>query len=112
MVLSNKVYDTIKFLTLVLLPGLATLYFAVAQIWGLPKAEEVVGTISAISVFLGVLARVSTSAYLASPNPYDGDMVVINRDGGGKTLSMELNGDPARLLEQKTVTFRMTQQPD
>ena len=109
MVLSNRVYDALKFLTLILLPALATLYFAVAQIWGLPKAEEVVGTIAALSAFLGVMTRVSTSAYMNSPNPFDGDMVVIPIEGGGKTFSMELNDDPVALDEKKTVTFRVVQ---
>lgn len=112
MVLSNRVYDALKFMTLILLPALATLYFAVAQIWGLPKAEEVVGTIAAVSAFLGVVARVSTSAYMKSANPYDGDMLIIPKPDGGKTFSMELNGDPADLEKQATVTFRMVQQPD
>lgn len=112
MILSNRVYDAIKFLTLILLPALATLYFAVAQIWGLPKAEEVVGTIAAISAFLGVLTRVSTSAYLKSPSPYDGDMIVIPKPDGGKTFSMDLNSDPEDLDKKTTVTFRMVQQPD
>lgn len=107
MTLSNKVYDLVKFLTLLLLPAAATLYFAVAQIWGLPKAEEVVGTIAAITAFLGVLTRVSSSSYLSSPTPYDGDMVVHPTLGGGKTFSMELHGDPSELDQKKVVSFRV-----
>ncbi len=61
--MSNKVYDTLKWIAQILLPALATLYFALAAIWGLPAAEQVVGTITAIDTFLGVLLGISTSNY-------------------------------------------------
>ena len=52
MKLTNKQYDTIKFVTQLLLPALATLYFALAGIWNWPYGEEIVGTITAIDAFL------------------------------------------------------------
>jgi len=48
MKLSNKAYDIMKFVAQILLPALGTLYFALAQIWDLPLAEEIVGTITAV----------------------------------------------------------------
>lgn len=53
--LSNKFYDILKFVTLYVLPGLASLYFGLAGIWGLPYPQEVVGTIMAVDAFLGAL---------------------------------------------------------
>ena len=50
--MSNKVYDALKFVAQILLPALATLYFALAQIWNLPYGEQIVGTITAIDAFL------------------------------------------------------------
>lgn len=61
--LSNKVYDVLKYIALVVLPGLGTLYFALAGIWGFPYGEQIVGTITAVDTFLGVLLGVSTSKY-------------------------------------------------
>lgn len=61
--MSNKTYDILKWVAQYLLPALATLYFAVAKIWGLPYGEEVVGTITAIDTFLGVLLGISTANY-------------------------------------------------
>lgn len=61
--MSNKMYDVLKWIAQYLLPALGTLYFAVAGIWGLPYAEEVVGTIVAIDTFLGVVLGVSTAQY-------------------------------------------------
>lgn len=61
--MSNKVYDILKWIAQVFLPALGTLYFALAGIWGFPYGEAVVGTITAIDTFLGVLLSVSTSSY-------------------------------------------------
>ena len=64
MVFANgKTYDVLKFIAQILLPALGTLYFTLAQIWGLPYAEQIVGTIAAIDTFLGVLLGISTSSY-------------------------------------------------
>ena len=63
MKMSNKVYDICKFIAQILLPALATLYFAIASIWGLPYAEQIVGTITAIDTFLGAILGISTLKY-------------------------------------------------
>jgi hypothetical protein len=56
-------YDVLKWVAQILLPAVATLYFAIAQIWGLPYGEEIVGTITAIDAFLGALLGISTYQY-------------------------------------------------
>ena len=61
--MSNKVYDALKYVAQIVLPALATLYFALAQIWGLPYGEQVVGTITAVDAFLGALLRLTTIKY-------------------------------------------------
>lgn len=61
--LSNNQYDLLKWIAQILLPALGTLYFAIANIWGLPNAEQVVGTITAIDTFLGVLLGISSDSY-------------------------------------------------
>lgn len=63
MKLSNKVYDALKWIAQILLPAAGTLYFALAGIWGFPCAEAVVGTITAVDTFLGVLLGISSSGY-------------------------------------------------
>lgn len=61
--MSNKLYDALKWVALILLPALATLYFALSGIWGLPYGEQIVGTITAIDAFLGALLGISTAKY-------------------------------------------------
>ena len=63
MIFSDKVYDTLKWIALIFLPALGTLYFALASIWGLPYGQEIVGTITAIDAFLGALLGISSVQY-------------------------------------------------
>jgi hypothetical protein len=63
MKLNNRVYDILKWIALILLPALGTLYFALAGIWHLPYGEQIVGTITAIDTFLGALLGISTLNY-------------------------------------------------
>ncbi|MBR6390026.1 MAG: phage holin [Lachnospiraceae bacterium] len=63
MKMSNELYDTLKFICTILLPALGTLYFALAQIWGLPYGEEIVGTIAAVTTFIGVCIGISSYNY-------------------------------------------------
>lgn len=63
MKLSNQAYDIMKFIAQIILPALGTLYFALAQIWGLPLGEEIVGTITAVDAFLGAILGISTAQY-------------------------------------------------
>lgn len=63
MKLSNSTYDVLKYIAQIVLPAIATFYFALSKIWGLPYGEEIVGTISAIDVLLGALLGISTMQY-------------------------------------------------
>lgn len=60
---NNKTYDLLKWIAMIVLPALGTLYFALASIWGLPYGEQIVGTITAVDTFLGALLGVSTKNY-------------------------------------------------
>lgn len=61
--MSNKLYDILKYVAQIILPACATLYFALAGIWNLPYREEIVGTITAIDAFLGVILGISSANY-------------------------------------------------
>lgn len=70
MKMDNKIYDVLKWICVICLPALGTLYFALSGIWNFPYAEQVVGTISAVTTCLGILLGISTAEY--------------NRQNGGK----------------------------
>lgn len=61
--MNNKLYDVLKWIALIALPAVGTLYFALSSIWGLPYGEQIVGTITAVDVFLGALLGISTAHY-------------------------------------------------
>lgn len=63
MKMNDKVYDILKYVAQIALPAAGTLYFALAGIWGFPYGEEVVGTITAVDTFLGVLLGISSANY-------------------------------------------------
>lgn len=59
----NETYDILKWIAMYLLPAIGTLYFALASVWGLPYGEQIVGTVTAIDTFLGVILGISTANY-------------------------------------------------
>lgn len=61
--MSNKTYDILRYICQIVIPAVATLYFALAQIWSLPYAEQIVGSLTAIDAFLGALLGISTRIY-------------------------------------------------
>lgn len=71
MILPDKVYDVLKWITTIVLPALGTLYFALSGIWGFPYGEQIVGTITAIVTFLGALIGISTYQYNKSQSQID-----------------------------------------
>lgn len=82
MQLSNKTYDFLNIVVRYLLPGLGTFYFALSEIWGLPKPTEVLGTIAATSTFFGLVIAFARSGWVE-----DGSLVVDHRpDGVGVVL--------------------------
>lgn len=110
--LSNRVYDQLKFVALVGLPAIGTLYFALSQIWGFPNGAEVVGTITAVDTFLGVLLGLSSSSYNNSDAPYAGTMAVeYNEATDSRTVKIDLNDGDADFVDSldkaKDVRFKV-----
>lgn len=106
---TNALYDKLKFFALVILPALGALYFGLAQIWGLPKAEEVVGTVTVVDTFLGVVLKLSTRAYNKSDARYDGTLDVTETEDG-KEFMLNLNSDPYDLPGKHSVEFKVNRQ--
>lgn len=64
MKLSNEFYNGLKWLAQIGLPALATLYFAMAALWGWPDAEKVIGSLTALDGALGAMLQVSTRNFV------------------------------------------------
>lgn len=63
MQLNSKVYDVLKWITMIVLPALATAYVGLAAIWGWPYADQVAKTTTVICTLLGAILGISTAQY-------------------------------------------------
>lgn len=110
--LSDRMYNILKWLVVIVLPAFGSLYFGLSQIWGLPKAEEVVGTVTLLATFNGVILGISTRSYENSPQKYDGAMIISTTGDGKKNYSLNLESDPYDLDTKKEILFRVLPKPE
>lgn len=108
MQLNNKIYDNLKWITLILLPAISAAYFSLSSILSLPAAEQVVGTIAVVITFLGAILGISTKSYNNSDTKYDGTLVVDTSDEAKDVFSFKLNDSPESLPEKDVVTFKVS----
>lgn len=103
--LSSKTYDYTKYAVQIALPALGTLYFTLASIWGLPYGEQVVGTITAIALFGGVLIGVSKHQYDNSEQKFDGAMNVDH--SADEEFRLEFKKELPDLADQDEITLKV-----
>lgn len=106
--MSDKIYNRLKAVAQYYLPALGTLYFALAGIWGLGYGEEVIGTITAIDIFLGVLLGFSTKVYNTGPSKYDGKLVVDEKDPLTETYRLEMDGPLEDLKGKRELKLKVS----
>ena len=77
MQLNSKVYDILKWITMIVLPALATAYVGLSAIWGWPYADEIAKTTAVICTLLGALLGISTAQYNKDnyTTPYDEEYI-------------------------------------
>lgn len=63
MKLPNKVYDILKWVTLVVIPALTTAYVGLSAVWGFPYADAIAKTSAVICTLLGAILGISTAEY-------------------------------------------------
>lgn len=61
--LSNKLYDILKYTATTFLPAFIALYGVISLTWGLPSTEQVMTTLAAANTFLGALLGISSAKY-------------------------------------------------
>lgn len=61
--MTNRAYDILKVIALIVIPAAVTCWIAIGNIWGLPYVEEIAGTATAIATFLGALLKISSDRY-------------------------------------------------
>lgn len=112
MTLTNKAYDLLKKIVQIILPGLATLYTGLAELWNLPYVTAVVGTITLLTVFLGLVLSISTRQYNKTEGSPDADLVVSEVDGQ-KFLSLGINRNSVEeMVAKDTVRLAVVRNSD
>jgi len=100
-------YNKLKFVALVVLPMLATLYFIFSLLVDLPNARIVLGLMTIVytivSVSLWVISSLSGS--------YDGRLVVFENDEGKRVYSLELHTPVDDLDTKREVRFKVGGSP-
>lgn len=106
---SNKTYDQLKFIFLILLPALATLYATVGAVWGAPKVEEISGTIMALDTFGGALVLRSSKNYSKDESNHDGTIAITGRDPdtGVPDLQMMVTTHPDDFPKDGTLRLKV-----
>lgn len=102
MQLSSKNYDILKYIAQYVLPAAGTLYFALAQIWGLPYGEQIVGTITAVDAFLGVLLGISATQYNG-----DGILHIDESDAEKDIYRFEVHTPLDEMKSKASVTLKV-----
>lgn len=107
--LSSPVYDKLKQVVQILLPGVGSLYLALATLWNLPYADQVVGTCAALALFLGLVLQVSTRSYNSDMNSIGGSLNVTSVEDGSKRYSFLVDTDPEILETKSEIRFKVNQ---
>ena len=63
MKIPDKLYDTLKWIAVIVIPALVILIKTVFPAWHIPHAEEISTTVAAVGLFLGAIIGVSTVSY-------------------------------------------------
>lgn len=71
MKMSNKVYNILKYVALIVLPALATLLLGLGELWNISMMPKIAGTVTLIATFLGTILQVSTAKYWADKESHD-----------------------------------------
>lgn len=72
---NSKMYDVLKWVSLVALDAFGVAYQSLAEVWNLPYGDEVFKTSVIISVLIGTLIGVSANKYTNSD--FEGDGIAM-----------------------------------
>lgn len=110
-ILGSSTYNKLKWLAIVGFPAFGAAYFGLSDLWSLPKATEVLGTLNIVGVLLGSLLGFSTRNYNKAENaePEAGILAITgyNEDTGNPDLEFTVTKDPVDLANKSKITFQV-----
>lgn len=104
--LSNSVYDKLKQVAQIWLPALAVFYITVAPFWGLPKQEEVAGTLMALDLLLGAGLLGLSRAFKNSDARFDGQ-ILVSPGEEPDTSQVRVQAETAAVAEKDEVVLKV-----
>lgn len=103
---SNRTYEILKWFVQLVLPASATAYAGLGALWHWANVTEVVGTITIITTFLGVILLISNRAYNKSDDRYDGVLVPTPADDEDPPL-LKLTSEVDDLVGKKEFAIKV-----
>lgn len=110
--LSNGVYNRSKFVVQIVMPAITVLYATLSEFWGFPKVQEVVGSVNAVALFLGIVLGISSASYrktVGAANPV-GTFVVTEDVNGKKSVKLDLDEDPEQFIGKGSIVFNVSKE--
>lgn len=95
-----RTYDRLKFVALIVLPAISTLYYSLSEIWHFGYGLQVVGTITALDLFLGVVLGFSSQQYYKSGSNFDGELKMVEGDDGRDKVVFDVKSDPETVVKE------------
>ena len=107
MLLRKSTYKVLKWLVAIALPAVSAAYFALANLWDLPYAEEVMGTISIVSIFIGSLMGLSGYNYRTNPKVWsDGKITTeLNKETGNIDVTFKLDKPLEEIANNRKISL-------
>jgi hypothetical protein len=110
---NNKVYDVLKFISMIGLPAFAAFYLGMAQLWNWEHTDQIVGSLALLSTFLGAVLQISAAKYNNSAASHDGYVATTgaDEDTGNPDVKIVFNKLPNELMDKKTVRLKVGHPP-
>ncbi len=105
--MSNKVYNFFKWFITIFLPAAGALYYAIVEIFDIPRLVGMNGLINAVIAFLGIVLGISTAQYNKTANAPDGDLIVAEDEDGGKYLGLGVNTSVEAMTSKSQVKLNV-----
>lgn len=61
--MNNKTFDILRTICEIALPALSTAYYGLTELWHLPYAKEICGTLAIAAAFIGAFINVKRKQY-------------------------------------------------
>lgn len=107
MILPEKVYDLIKWLSQVVIPALGALYLGIAQLLEWQNAEKVVAILALICTFINVVLGISSRQYFKSGEVFDGSVVMVPGETGELEAHAGLVTSPEKIADKTHIVLRV-----